>query len=275
MGREQHGHRPDATRRHPRSPVAPPATVCRMNQSADERTTAAGRSRSPFIVTGVRRACRVQQWSYAPHIAQLVLYQQRAAPTAADLEVWLGNLRAMGYQAVRTTAIGPATAEVLEANGFAPLQELVLLEHLEPRRVAAAVPTRRLLVGEEHRAVAVDLAAFGEQWALDDVALHDARTATPHHRGRANDAPLLSAYAITGREGRQGFLQRLAVHPDAQRRGLGALLVTDALTWLARWRVERVLVNTPVHNEPALTLYHRFGFRALPDRLSVHERSLQ
>jgi ribosomal protein S18 acetylase RimI-like enzyme len=82
------------------------------------------------------------------------------------------------------------------------------------------------------------------------------------------------AYAVSGRDARQGFLQRLAVHPRAQRQGYGRALVLDSLRWAARWRVDRVLVNTHTTNQPALDLYEGVGFHRLHERLHVFERSL-
>ena len=53
--------------------------------------------------------------------------------------------------------------------------------------------------------------------------------------------PRVSAYAITGRAGEYGYLQRVAVHPDARRRGWGRALVADALLWLWEHGTARVL----------------------------------
>jgi ribosomal protein S18 acetylase RimI-like enzyme len=209
-----------------------------------------------------------------------VLYQQRANPSRADLAEWCRQLAALGFVHVRTSAVAGGTASALTAGGFTVMQELVLLEHTDVRRAAAALtvaaaiaPTTRLLAASRRAASRIDEAAFGREWALDDVALHDVCAATPRHRARAAGNPL-AGYAITGRDGRQGFLQRLAVHPDAQRNGLGLALVADSLTWMARWRVERALVNTPAGNEGALALYERAGYRRLPEALCVYERSL-
>jgi ribosomal protein S18 acetylase RimI-like enzyme len=76
-------------------------------------------------------------------------------------------------------------------------------------------------------------------------------------------------YAVTGRAGRRGFLQRLAVQPDHQRGGLGRALVLDGLRWLRRWRAERAVVNTQLENDAALALYENLGFRREPSGLSV------
>ena len=85
----------------------------------------------------------------------------------------------------------------------------------------------------------------------------------------------MSAYALSGRDAKQGFLQRLAVDPSHQRAGLGRALVLDSLQWLARWRVQRVLVNTPTDNYPALALYEQLGFHRLGVHLRVYERDVR
>ena len=252
-----------------------------MSYLADERNLPPARRRAPFMLLGDDMSCRVQQWSFRPEVAQLVLYQQRRLPSVADLQRWAHELGELGYTRLRTTAVTGHAATRLESVGFSVLQELALLEYTAPREgagprsaAAGAPTTRRLLVTEHRRASAIDTAAFGTDWALDEVAIHDVCSATPRHRGRAAGEPL-AAYAISGRDGKQGFLQRLAVRPDAQRRGLGAALVRDSLRWCARWRVERVLVNTPTDNEGALALYEGTGFTRLPERLRVYERELR
>ena len=188
-----------------------------------------------------------------------------------------------GFVAVRTSALATAASARVESHGFTVIQELVLLQHDEPGSAPSpATRTSRLLVGNDPVAADLDRRRFGTRWSLDATAVHDVRTATPRHRARAvltsgpGDAPdAITGYAITGRDSRLGFLQRLAVHPDHRREGLGLALVHDSLRWLARWRVQRVLVNTPTTNDAALGLYEGVGFHRLPDGLRVYERVLQ
>jgi ribosomal protein S18 acetylase RimI-like enzyme len=123
--------------------------------------------------------------------------------------------------------------------------------------------------------LALDDAAFEPFWRLGPLGLRDALDATPVHQfraTRANDA--LTGYAITGRAGNQGYLQRIAVHPDAQRQGWGTALVADAMHWLWRHGAVRAFVNTQFENVAARSLYESFGFAALPAGLAVLGRSL-
>ena len=231
----------------------------------------------PVVLRGADVACRVQHWSFQPHTAQLVLYHQQRLPSLADFQRWSERLLELGYSRVRTTALGTAAGLRAESAGFRSIQELVLLEHTDPRtpggRRGHAVTTHRLLAADHAAASAADVAAFGAQWALEPRAVADVCAATPKHRARATGSPL-AGYAITGRDAKPGFLQRLAVVPEHQRLGLGRALVLDSLQWLGRWRVQRVLVNTPVDNYGALALYERLGFRRLGERLRVSEQVL-
>ena len=63
--------------------------------------------------------------------------------------------------------------------------------------------------------------------------------------------------------------------PEHQHQGHGLSLVTDSLRWMARWRVQRALVNTHIGNDAALALYHRLGFTDLNDHLHVYERRIE
>lgn len=238
------------------------------------------RGRLPLLLAASDVTCRVRTWPHRPDTAQLVLLQQVRLPAVTDLESWLRILAEEGYQRVRTGALAAGAGQRLTAAGFHEIQELVLLQHDEPRQAVARyaagadLGTRRLLVEQQPVAATVDTAAFGDEWGLDAAAIDDIRHATPRHRARAAGPLPLAAYAITGRDARQGFLQRLAVDPAHQRHGLGRTLVLDSLQWLARWRVQRVLVNTPTDNDAALRLYEGVGFRRLPERLRVFERAL-
>ncbi len=230
------------------------------------------------MLRGRGAACRIRSWSNDPDVAQMVLYNQRRLPTPTDVLRWIDELDARGYRVLRTGALNAAQAHLLEPLGFVELQRLALLEHPSPRAAAHGTvgATRRLLQGDHAAASGVDCLAFGHPWGLDTHAIADVCGATRRHRARwiADDDGALVAYAISGRDARIGFLQRLAVRPDAQRHGHGRSLVVDSLHWAARWRIERVLVNTDIANVAALDLYSSTGFERLDEELRVLEKRL-
>ena len=124
--------------------------------------------------------------------------------------------------------------------------------------------------------VAIDHAAFPPFWRFERTAIDDALRATPTSRVRvavdAGDEPV--GYAIAGRAGRRGYLQRLAVSPNEQGHGYGRDLVVDALSWMAARGAHDAVVNTQTDNQRALDLYVRLGFRRQPEGLAVLGRHL-
>ena len=125
--------------------------------------------------------------------------------------------------------------------------------------------------------LAVDLAAFGIGWEMDHHELVLAETATPVTRVRLalDHTETLVGFAITGRAGRRGYLQRLAVSPQAQGHGIGTALILDALRWSRRHNVRRLVVNTQIGNLGALRLYRTHGFTDAPVGLLLMERGTQ
>ncbi len=181
---------------------------------------------------------------------------------------------------VMSPALGVGEVRGFEAAGFATRADLHLLVHdlhpIPPRPALRETHSRRGSVREWRDILAVDAAAFPALWHLDGLGLHNALRATPSSRLRVvvGDDEALVGYAITGRAGRRGYLQRLAVAPSAQGAGIGRHLVCDALSWCRRWRVQRVAVNTQHGNARALSLYQNMGFVETPTGLRVLERLL-
>ncbi|MEO7836128.1 MAG: GNAT family N-acetyltransferase [Acidimicrobiales bacterium] len=188
----------------------------------------------------------------------------------------LDQLAARGFSRFVTSALSvPEQAGFLGA-GFGVEENLHLLIHdLRWLPEAPSAPLRRATHADRRGVLDVDGRAFPAFWRIDDEGLADALAATPRTRFRvASWETGVMAYAITGRSGRRGFLQRLAVEPDRQRDGVGRALALDALHWLRRWRVERAVVNTQLDNAAALGLYESLGFRREKACLSVLSRDL-
>jgi ribosomal protein S18 acetylase RimI-like enzyme len=159
--------------------------------------------------------------------------------------------------------------------GFEPRERLHLLAHdLTPPPEPIRAPIRRARRGDRQAVLDVDGRAFPQFWQLDEQGLVEALAATPASRFRVAADPGVVGYAICGRAGRRGYLQRLAVHPQHQASGLGRALVVDALRWMRRRGADRAVVNTQESNTRALELYERMGFRRLAAGLAVLETTL-
>jgi ribosomal-protein-alanine N-acetyltransferase len=235
------------------------------------------------VIESGRERLRAGPWRGDPATAYLNPVPGAPLPSTDFVRRCLRTLAGQGYRRVVTGALSPTEQGSFRAAGFAVTEHLHLLSH-DLDRVPATdeAPTPTVVVrrgGRPDRAQVLELdgLAFEPFWRLDAAGLDEAISATPHTRFRvaADTADeRVVAYAITGRAGRRGYLQRLAVHPDVQRQGLGLLLVADGLRWLRRWRAERAMVNTQLANERALALYERAGFRREPSGLSVLAREL-
>ncbi|CAA9214307.1 MAG: hypothetical protein AVDCRST_MAG76-309 [uncultured Acidimicrobiales bacterium] len=226
------------------------------------------------VIRWGRERARTGPWRGSPEVALLTPLPGAPLPTLAFVRRCVDTLSARGFSAVVTGALAPAEQRAFLAAGFAEAERLHLLSHSLsrlPRVHCQAARLRRARSGERDAVLRVDAASFPSFWQLDDAGLTDALTATPHSRFTVavDGSGWVVGYAISGRSGRNGYLQRLAVDPGEQGRGLGRALVVDGLRWLSRWRAEQCVVNTQWGNEVALGLYERVGFRRLPEALAV------
>jgi ribosomal protein S18 acetylase RimI-like enzyme len=195
-----------------------------------------------------------------------------------------------GQATIRTPALTPDEARGFFQAGFTVRSNLSLLTHdLDQELIRRSRRTRgdngkrnanlrlkRFRRRSTAALLAVDLAAFGAGWEMDHHELILAETATPVTRVRlaTDEHENLLGFAITGRAGRRGYLQRLAVHPHYQGHGIGTALIGDALRWSRRHNVRRLVVNTQSGNLGALSLYRHLGFVDAPVGLLILERNL-
>ena len=227
------------------------------------------------VIRWGRERARTVPWRGSPQIALLTPLPGAPVPSLAFVRRCLDTLNARGFTAVVTGALAPVEQRAFLAAGFAEAERLHLLSHDLTDLPAGKVPGARLRkarAGDRLQVLRIDHVAFPSFWQLDDTGLDDALTATPHARFQVavDDATRrVVGYAISGRSGRNGYLQRLAVDPAEQGRGLGRWLVLDGLRWLSRWRADQCVVNTQWGNEVALGLYERVGFHRLPQGLAV------
>lgn len=218
---------------------------------------------------------RAGPWRGSDGAAYLAPLAGGPLPDPGVVRRCLDDLAAHGYASVLTAALPPEEQAPFLACGFEVREELHLMRHdLTGLPDHPPGGLRRAHRWDRDRVLEVDHRAFTPFWQLDAAGLRDARTATPVSRFRVNRGAEVLAYAVSGRALDRGYLQRLAVDPDAQGRGLGRALTLDALWWMRRRGARSALVNTQLENTAALALYTSVGFERLPEHLAVLQRSL-
>ncbi|MCX7621080.1 MAG: GNAT family N-acetyltransferase [Acidimicrobiales bacterium] len=198
-------------------------------------------------------------------------------PDGAAIEGCLTLLARSGYRSVLTSALSEGEQRPFLDVGFTVLERLHLLRHdlVNLPESPKSFQLRRARRRDRIDVLALDRRAFAPFWRFDEQGLFEARAATPTSRFRvAVEAGQIAGYAITGRAGFVAYLQRLAVDPHHQHRGIGTALVADALRWARRRGARSMLVNTQEDNEVAFALYKRCGFVPEDHGLAVLDRPL-
>jgi ribosomal protein S18 acetylase RimI-like enzyme len=177
---------------------------------------------------------------------------------------------ALGAESVISPPLMAGSQEPWRQAGFTDYASLRLLRKPIGRDEPTAHLTRYTTDTEWLRLVAIDAAAFGPMWKAELPALTEAlrSSATSTVLGVDQEGEL-AGYAIIAGSGGIGYLQRIAVHPDYQRRGLGRSLTRSAHNWARRRGARHLVLNTKPENRVALALYESEGFTLLPDRLQL------
>ncbi len=118
----------------------------------------------------------------------------------------------------------------------------------------------------------LDVQAFSPVWQhsidLLKIAFQEASLSTI-----AENRSGIVAYQISTVNGGSGHLARLAVHPEAQRIGVGYHLLQDILKNLRQRGINQVTVNTQKNNQASLSLYDKAGFQPTGEVYPIYERS--
>jgi ribosomal protein S18 acetylase RimI-like enzyme len=161
---------------------------------------------------------------------------------------------------------------ILIEHGFILASHIVLLEWNDTRRARAVIPAetqiRPMRPEDLPQVVATDNAAFAPLWHNSLEALTNA-FGQASYASVAEDQSGMLGYQLATAGSFGTHLARLAVRPEAQRRGLGAALVRDLINHIPEAAEPRLTVNTQANNAASLALYHRLGFRRTGERFPV------
>lgn len=199
-------------------------------------------------------------------------------PSVEFVHHCVATMAERGYRRVITGALSEAEQVPFVQAGFSVADELHVLTRLLGDVTNPVAPPgvhlRRARTSDRPAVVDVDHLSFAAFWRLDASGLDEAIHATPRARFRVaalDGLGPLAGYAICGRAADRGYVQRLAVHPGARRRGVASTLLLDGLRWLQRWGATEAVVNTQETNAAALALYERHGFLRSTSGLRVLE----
>ncbi|MEV1145828.1 ribosomal protein S18-alanine N-acetyltransferase [Micromonospora sp. NPDC049799] len=113
---------------------------------------------------------------------------------------------------------------------------------------------------------------FGaEQWS---AAMFWNELANGHHYLVAVDDDTVLGYAgLTAAPSDEAWVQNVAVRRDAQRRGIGRLLLEALLAEAARLGARSTLLEVAADNGPAQKLYASYGFEIIGVRRGYYQPS--
>jgi ribosomal protein S18 acetylase RimI-like enzyme len=184
-------------------------------------------------------------------------------------------LRQAGVVSLAGLAYPDWLTEHLPRLGFAPFTDVSHYrkeDRLIPERGDSGVAVRAASAEDLPAILANDRAAFDPIWwhtldSLTRVLRAAAHFIVAEQQGRVVGHAFSDLYA--GR----GHLIRLVVHPDAQRRGIGARLLSEALTYLLASGAYPITLNTQANNYTSQSLYRRFGFAPTGESTTVMLRA--
>lgn len=180
--------------------------------------------------------------------------------------------------AERCRAAGDALVLVIELDetrrpgfyaraGYVPIEEVITYELERPGTAPAPGPLSFVPVAPGEAAglaelVRLDHAAFPWLWRNSEAefATYLRTPGVEVYLGRLGDEQAVAYVGITSYNG-WGHLDRIAVEPRLQGRGLGRQALAFATGTLARRRARRIGLSTQRDNVRSQRLYEGFGFR--------------
>jgi len=188
------------------------------------------------------------------------------------LEACTSRLLELGAPTVISPPLAAPARRSWEHAGYQDFLDLALMRlGLEDHIAAPDHLVVESSVEQMDALLAIDRAAFTEFWRFDAHGIDEALAATSRSTVfaiRDGDGDP-AGYAIVGYGHAISYLQRVAVHPDWQGRGMGRSLVRASARAGRNTGARAMLLNTQFDNAAAIELYQAEGFVTLHEPLAV------
>jgi len=258
--------------------VWPAVKAARLMASAE--AFSAFRDTGPWRVQVTEAGEALVVASWRDHLDVLAIRGLWAAAHRAPelVEAAASIARAQGFASVLSPLVALAEFEPYRQAGMRERERLVALQ-IDAGRLAEAsqaTPTMRIRVAHASdipSLAQVDAECFDVFWRYGTVELADSMA-----RERIilveDEAGKAVGYATVARYGATATLGRLAVSPNARRRGLGAALCIDAGRWACDAGALSVTLCTQAANAASRSLYAALGFTELSECFTLGIRPL-
>lgn len=239
--------------------------------------------RTLFIVaedtTGVRGA--LLAW---PDDSPIAWVRLGVLDNILPVEVWFDltwppvetGLRQLGAESVLWMDHHEWAAPILRQRGFRRFTDVITLTQVNTSIPASSGTTAqlRLATSQDVDTIqSIDHRAFTPHWWNSKDTIRDRVKQAISFTVALQDQALV-AYAEAEIISLHGHINRIAVDPDRQDQGIGALLLKTTLETLWRYHVKTITVNTQRDNIAALRLYQNFGFAPTGDIVTIWEYKL-
>lgn len=212
-----------------------------------------------------------------PGVAWIRLFAHSRELTLDDAWISLWNeakrgIAQQGGAIVALIAMHTWIHDVLTRNDFIKTQDIIMFEWkgaISPQPLRSeGITIREMEPGDLNKVAELDATAFSPLWQNPlsslECALPQAIIATV-----AEDNVGLVGYQISTENPFGAHLARLAVRPDAQRHGLGSLIVTDLMRRVNSKNIGRLTVNTQSDNLASIGLYKKLNFVQTGEKFPV------
>lgn len=171
-------------------------------------------------------------------------------------------LRAQGVQMVAVLVMNDWLTPFLPALGFVYDEDIVTLRRdggSWPPRPELPIAIRATVLEDVPRMTLIDQSAFSPPWQQSQQDLRQAQRIASACTVAVWQGSIIG-YQLSTLHRQSAHLARLAVLPQMQGRGVGAVLLDDLLRRFLRRGVNSITVNTQISNHHSQHLYERYGF---------------